>query len=292
MAILFANFAYSTLAFSILSTDLALTVTAGQGVRFPSPTAGDYFYLTLEDAALNREIVKVTGRATDVLTIVRAQETTIARAFASATSATLRITAGTFTDTNLKTPLGYSAAIPTHSTAQRETGLGFFGYNSSTGQFEGYGSTGWGAIGGGASGSGTDAVGYEVDQLITQAFTVGQSAMVSGAAISIATPAVITLANSFVAGQPIRFTTTGALPTGLSTNSQYFVSATGLTTSSFQIAATAAAAIAGTGSIATSGTQSGVHSAGKCKDIIIPGGLRQATGAGFFLPTGCRAVFP
>lgn len=147
------------------------------------------------------------------------------------------------------------------------------------------------STGAGAAGTGSDQTGYENDQLITGAFTVGQSAMTGGATISIATPAVVTLANTFVAGQPIRFTTTGTLPTGLVVNNQYFVSSAGLSTSSFQVAATQAAAVAGTGSVATSGTQSGVHSVGKCKDMMIAGGLRVASGASFTVPSGSKAVF-
>lgn len=93
MSALFTNFAYSTLQFSITAVQTTLTVASGQGARFPSPTAGDYFYLTLEDASLNREIVKVTARATDVLTIVRGQESTTGFAFTAGASAALRITA-------------------------------------------------------------------------------------------------------------------------------------------------------------------------------------------------------
>lgn len=186
-----------------------------------------------------------------------------------------------------------SAVVPAGTTAQRDAAptAGYFRWNQTTAAFEGYSGAAWGSVGGGAAGTGVDQTGYENDQLITGAFTVGQSAMVSGATISIATPAVVTIANTFVAGQPIRFTTTGALPTGLVVNSQYFVSSASLTTAGFQVAATQTAAVAGTGSIATTGTQSGVHSVGKCKDIIIAGGLRVATGASFTVPSGSKAVF-
>ena len=130
-------------------------------------------------------------------------------------------------------------------------------------------------------GGGTDAAVYENDLIATANYTVGQSAMVSGATISIATPAVITLANTFVANQPVRFTTTGALPTGLSVNGAYFVIATGLTTSSFQVSATA-----GGTAIATSGTQSGIHSAGKIKNAITAGPYTLNDGITYTVPTG------
>ena len=201
------------------------------------------------------------------------------------------------TSLGLNTSATGSSIVSKGTTAQRDgTPIsGYFRFNSTLDQFEGYTTAeGWGAIGGGggAAGTGTDEVGYENDQWITQSFVVGQGAMTSGATITIATPAVVSIANTFVAGQPIRFTTTGALPTGLVVNSQYFVSLTGLTTSAFQVAATQAAALAGTGSIATSGTQSGVHSVGKSKDIIVTGGIRLATGASFTVPSGSKAVFP
>jgi hypothetical protein len=72
--------------------------------------------------------------------------------------------------------------------------------------------------------------------------------------ISIANPAVITFANSFAIDQEVVFTTTGALPTGLSFNTTYYVISAGLSGSSFQVSATR-----GGSAIVTSGTQSGTH---------------------------------
>lgn len=67
--------------------------------------------------------------------------------------------------------------------------------------------------------------------------------------ITAATPHVVTWNDHLlVAGQPITFTTTGTLPGTLSTSAQYYVSATGLTANSFQIAATpGGASLGGTG---------------------------------------------
>jgi hypothetical protein len=73
--------------------------------------------------------------------------------------------------------------------------------------------------------------------------------------MTIATPGVITwTAHGFSAGQPVQFLTTGALPTGLVAGTWYFVIAAGLVTNSFQVSATV-----GGSAIATSGSQSGVH---------------------------------
>ena len=75
--------------------------------------------------------------------------------------------------------------------------------------------------------------------------------------MTIASPAVVTLANHDLApGQAIRFRTTGALPTGVTAGTTYYVKSTGLATSTFQFSATE-----GTDGTAvnTSGSQSGVH---------------------------------
>lgn len=95
--VLVTNFAYSTLQFGITSGQTTITVASGHGARFPAPTGGDWFYVVVEDASLNREIMKCTSRTVDVLTVTRAQEGTTAQAF-SAASVSLRITAQTFAD--------------------------------------------------------------------------------------------------------------------------------------------------------------------------------------------------
>ena len=98
MSILFTNNASATLASSIGTTDTTIVVASGQGVRFPSPGVGDWFYLTIVDASNNIEIVKVTARATDVLTVVRAQDNTPARAYTSGAVIELRAVAAVFAD--------------------------------------------------------------------------------------------------------------------------------------------------------------------------------------------------
>ena len=102
MTQLYANNAYSALNGAISAGALSLTLASGTGSRFPSPTDGDFFLLTLADVSGGSEsaweIVKVTARTNDVLTIVRAQESTSARVWATGTPVDLRITAGTTTD--------------------------------------------------------------------------------------------------------------------------------------------------------------------------------------------------
>lgn len=93
-AALFSNNATSALSAAITSTSATtLLVTSGQGVLFPALSNGDYFYATIVDSSNNLEIVKVTARSSDTFTIVRAQEGTTARTFATSSKVELRPTA-------------------------------------------------------------------------------------------------------------------------------------------------------------------------------------------------------
>ena len=105
MGIKFANGGYATLASSITSSDTSITLTTGQGARFPSLAGGDYFYATLIDTSNNLEIVKCTARSTDVLTVTRAQESTTARAYSAGDRIELRITAQGMVDNLLATDI-------------------------------------------------------------------------------------------------------------------------------------------------------------------------------------------
>lgn len=93
MAVLFTNNATTTLASGITNLATTLTVASGSGTLFPSLTGGDIFYTTLVDASNNIEIVKVTARSGDTLTVVRGQEGTTARTYASGSKVELRVTA-------------------------------------------------------------------------------------------------------------------------------------------------------------------------------------------------------
>jgi len=98
MGIKLTNNAFATLAAGINSSATSITLTSGQGARFPTLTASDYFYATLVDTSNNLEIVKCTARSTDVLTVVRGQESTTARAYSTGDRIEIRITAQTFLD--------------------------------------------------------------------------------------------------------------------------------------------------------------------------------------------------
>ncbi|EQB9285493.1 SGNH/GDSL hydrolase family protein [Escherichia coli] len=86
LTLLATNNAESTLASAISATDTSLIVSAGTGAEFPDAVAGEsYFKLTITDAATGSqvEIVNVTAKDGDIFTIERAQEGTLARAWAA-----------------------------------------------------------------------------------------------------------------------------------------------------------------------------------------------------------------
>jgi hypothetical protein len=120
MGIKVANNAFGTLAAGINSSATSITLTTGQGARFPTLGASDYFYATLIDTSNNLEIVKVTARSTDVLTVVRAQESTTARAYSTGDRIEIRLTAATFTDAvDPITALGYTPVNKAGDTASK-----------------------------------------------------------------------------------------------------------------------------------------------------------------------------
>jgi hypothetical protein len=99
------NNANTTLAVAIGTTDVSIQLAAGTGARFPTIAggSGNYFYLTLLDVSNNIEVIKVVGTSTDILTVVRGQDSTTARSYAIGSRAELRPTAALFND---KMPVG------------------------------------------------------------------------------------------------------------------------------------------------------------------------------------------
>lgn len=99
MGIVFKNNAKTTLSSAVNNSTTTIPVT--EGSVFPAVNlsgAGTFFLLTLDDET-NNEIVKVTscsGASGNInLTVIRAQESTTARAFSSGDKAELRFTSGT-----------------------------------------------------------------------------------------------------------------------------------------------------------------------------------------------------
>ena len=92
MAIQLANNAFTTIPAGLSSIATSLTVATGDGAKFPALGSGDYFYLTLVDVNNNYEIVQVTARTDDVMTVVRGQVSTLAIPFPANSRAELRVT--------------------------------------------------------------------------------------------------------------------------------------------------------------------------------------------------------
>jgi hypothetical protein len=145
----FTNFARATLAIGAASGDTSISLASGKGALFPVLTAGQYFYLTLENAAMTREIVKVTARVTDVLTVVRAQDGTAAATWNAGDVAALRWNAATITDT-LATAVQRTAAagavVGSSGTTAQQPGTpaaGYLRHNSTDDRLEFYGTASW-----------------------------------------------------------------------------------------------------------------------------------------------------
>jgi hypothetical protein len=90
----------------------SLTVNAGEGSRFPVPP----FNVTVWPAGAaptpaNAEILRVTARATDTLTLLRAQESTAARAIGFGDQIAATITAKTLTDVETQAALLAAANV-------------------------------------------------------------------------------------------------------------------------------------------------------------------------------------
>jgi len=137
-----------------------------------------------------------------------------------------------------------------------------------------------------STGSGAEAVALGWDSLATLVINnpgTGYSSNpkiafnASTVTLTIANPGVVSwTSHGRAANDPVMFITTGALPTGVVAGTTYYVSATGLTSDTFQISATAGGA-----SIITTGSQSGVHSGSLVNAAAVITGLGIITRATF-----------
>lgn len=139
MTQLFANNAASELASAVASGAVSLSLKTGDGAKFPTPTWGDFFLVTLYQKVgqdeVNHEIVKCTSRVGDVLTMERAQEGTTARSFATGDPVELRLTAGSMSAKQDGVPvIAYDnrGSLRTNTTAGRAIvdGLGLFAFEA------------------------------------------------------------------------------------------------------------------------------------------------------------------
>ena len=95
MGLKLTNNAISVLASGIAAGATSIALAAGTGSRFPTLGASDYHPATISKPDGTFEIVKVTARSGDMLTVTRAQEGTTALSFNAGDLIELRITAST-----------------------------------------------------------------------------------------------------------------------------------------------------------------------------------------------------
>ncbi len=98
------NFSYGVVATppSPASSGTSLVLGSGQGANFPDPATANYNVVVwpagVAPTIANAEIVRVTGKSTDTLTITRTQESTSARTIVAGDQVMLADTAKVYTD--------------------------------------------------------------------------------------------------------------------------------------------------------------------------------------------------
>lgn len=124
MAQLFANNAQGTLNAGINATATSIVLSSGQGAAYPSPTGGDFFKLTLTQAAAETswEIACIVGRTTDTLTVGipgsaaadvagRGYDSTSAATWSGADKAESRLTAADVTNFSIHNATGKATPV-------------------------------------------------------------------------------------------------------------------------------------------------------------------------------------
>lgn len=96
MPVILKNNASSTLATAISASDTGIVVADGS--KFPSLGASDYFYATLVSSGGTTEIIKVTARASNSMTVVRAQDGSSAASFQVGALVDMRVNVASIAD--------------------------------------------------------------------------------------------------------------------------------------------------------------------------------------------------
>ncbi|CAB3972350.1 MULTISPECIES: hypothetical protein [Burkholderia] len=96
MALKLANNAVSKLASGVGVGATSIALVPGDGAKYPTLGPGDWFPLTVVKSDGTLEVMRCTARATDTLTVSRAQENTAAQAFSAGDRVELRFTMGAF----------------------------------------------------------------------------------------------------------------------------------------------------------------------------------------------------
>lgn len=119
MGIKLKNNARSTLLASITAADTIIVLESGGGSAFPSLSLGEHFYATIVATSGSYEIVDVTARSGDVLTVTRGAESTTATAFPAGSLIELRVTAAAIVEA--------TTAVTSINVSGGTTGLTFSG---------------------------------------------------------------------------------------------------------------------------------------------------------------------
>ena len=179
---------------------LRLTGTSGGAQNLIVP-AIEKFYIIQNDCADAITVKNATGTGIAVpagkSTIVYNNGTNVVDAVSYLSSLTLGTDlaiadggTGASTAANAVINLGIatgatkSAIIPAGTTAQQDASplAGYFRFNTTTGNFEGYDGSTWGSVGGGATGGGGDEIFVENGQNVTTSYSIpsGKNAMSTG----------------------------------------------------------------------------------------------------------------
>jgi hypothetical protein len=99
MSVILKNNTEGFLATAISASDTGLVLQSGNGANFPNPVSPDYFYATLVSSGGTQEVVRVTARSGDSMTVLRGQDGTTAQSFAAGSRLEMRVNAQSVIDT-------------------------------------------------------------------------------------------------------------------------------------------------------------------------------------------------
>ena len=119
MAAKLRNNVSTTLQASILSTDLTMTVPTGKGALWDDCVSPDYGYTTIMDTAGTVfEVVKVTARSGDSLTIARAQDGTSAVGWSAGSVVERRLNAAAIKESKVDSATAADSATSSSTAAE------------------------------------------------------------------------------------------------------------------------------------------------------------------------------
>jgi hypothetical protein len=160
---LFSNNATTYLTTSISNSATSIALPTGKGALFQNPTGSDYQMATIfsPSAPSTVEIVKITARAGDTLTVTRAQESTTGVAWAAGSYIENRVTKGTL-DALIQNEatVSYSYGIGSGTTVSGADAIGIG--NSAT-----------------SSAADTIAIGHTASASVDSAIAIGKNAQAS-----------------------------------------------------------------------------------------------------------------